>query len=213
MSSQSPKVYLVDDDPNLLLALSRLLRASGYEVRSYSSAGAFLADHDLVAPGCLVLDISLPDMDGIALQRELSANGPSRPIVFLTGFGDIPTSVRAMRAGAEDFLQKPVDERDLLDAVRRAVEKDARRRIDAAEINDIRERLNSLTPRERQVLTYVVAGLLNKQIAAELGTVEKTVKVHRARVMQKMNVRSVAELVRLTERAGIEPADHHPSAG
>lgn len=203
MSNRSPRVFIVDDDTSLLSALTRLLRASGYDACPFPSAAAFFAEHDASAPGCLLLDLSLPDTDGIEVQRQLILKGDARPVIFLTGHGDVPTSVRAMREGAEHFLEKPVDEAELLETVRQAIKKDARLREAASETREIEERLQTLTPRERQVLGYVISGRLNKQIAAELGTVEKTVKVHRARVMQKMRVRSVAELVRATERVGV----------
>jgi FixJ family two-component response regulator len=198
-SSQQPsRVFIVDDDAGVLAALTRVLRIHGYEPCPFASAAAFLAAHDPQEAGCLLLDLSLPDMDGIEIQRTLSATGSSRPIIFLTGYGDVRTSVVAMKAGAEDFLEKPVEDEVLLDAVRRAIVRDAKAREESAERDAVRRRVETLTPRERQVLSRVVAGFLNKQIAAELGTVEKTVKVHRARVMQKMQARSVQELVLMT---------------
>jgi len=196
-------VFLVDDDPGVLKALSRLLRSRGREVRSYVSPQEFLADHDATMPGCAVLDVAMPGLDGLALQQALSDQGPPRPIIFITGKGDVPTSVRAMKAGAIDFLTKPVGGDELLAAIGRAEEIDAKSRQTTAELAAIEARLTTLTPREREVLTHVVAGRLNKQIAGDLGTVEKTIKVHRSRMMEKLGVRSVADLVRMAERAGI----------
>jgi FixJ family two-component response regulator len=196
-------VFIVDDDAGVLKALSRLLRAKGYEVRSFTSPQEFLTHHDAAAPGCTVLDVAMPGLDGLALQQALTAGGSHRPVIFLTGRGDIPTSVRAMKAGAIDFLTKPVSDKDLLDAIARAVDQDAKSRQSRAELASIQAKITTLTPREREVLTHVVAGRLNKQIAGDLGTVEKTIKVHRGRVMEKLGVRTVADLVRLAEKAGI----------
>jgi FixJ family two-component response regulator len=197
-------VFLVDDDAGVLKAVGRLLRARGYDVRSFTSPQAFLVSHDALIRGCAILDVSMPDLDGLALQQALSAGGSQRSVIFLTGKGDIPTSVRAMRAGAIDFLTKPVNDTDLLAAIGRAEKEDAEHRSANASLGSIQARLAMLTPREREVMTHVVAGRLNKQIAGDLGTVEKTVKVHRGRVMSKLGVRSVADLVRLAEKAGID---------
>ena len=196
-------VYLVDDDAGVLKALSRLLRAKGYEVKSYVSPQEFLEQHDPAVLGCAVLDVSMPGLDGLELQQALAAGGSHRPIVFITGKGDVPTSVRAMKAGAIDFLTKPTKDTDLLEAVRRAEERDAEARRRLSELELVQAKLRTLTPRERQVLTHVVAGRLNKQIAADLGTVEKTIKVHRSRMMGKLGLRTVADLVRMAERAQI----------
>jgi FixJ family two-component response regulator len=196
-------VFIVDDDAGVLKALSRLLRANGYEIRSFTSPQEFLASHDAVIPGCAVLDVSMPGLDGLELQQALTAGGSQRPVIFLTGKGDIPTSVRAMRAGAIDFLTKPVSDADLLAAIAHAEKEDARTRHINAELESINAKIGLLTPREREVMAHVVAGRLNKQIAGDLGTVEKTIKVHRGRVMEKLGVRSVADLVRLAEKAGI----------
>jgi RNA polymerase sigma factor (sigma-70 family) len=193
---------VVDDDAAVLKGLSRLLRSAGLAVATFSSPREFLDRHDPNAPGCLVLDVAMPELNGLELQRTLLARGHEPPIIFLTGHGDIPMSVKAIKRGAVDFLTKPVSDDDLLTAVRDAIEKDRRQRQARAEVADIQQRLATLTPREREVLEHVISGQLNKQIAADLGTVEKTVKVHRARVMAKMKVQSVAELVRLAERAG-----------
>ena len=199
-------MFVVDDDPSVLRALTRLFTAAGFKARAFASPAAFLEQHDSAAPGCLVLDVALPGLDGLQLQQALTASGCARPIVFITGRGDIPTSVRAMKGGAVDFLTKPVRDEDLLTAVRSAIEADRLAREAQVEMDALRQRLATLTPREREVLVHVVAGRLNKQIAADLGTVEKTIKVHRARVMEKMAVRSLADLVRIAERLGIPPA-------
>jgi len=191
-------IYLVDDDPGVLKALSRLLRARDYEVKPYSSPQLFLAEHDVAVPGCAVLDVAMPGLDGLELQRVLTASaGSHRPVVFITGKGDIPTSVRAMKAGAIDFLTKPVNDTDLFEAISRAEASDAQSRRLQLELESIQAKMETLTPREREVLLHVVAGRLNKQIAGDLGTVEKTIKVHRSRMMEKLGVRTVADLVRM----------------
>ena len=196
-------IFLVDDDAGVLKALGRLLRVKGYDVQPYTSPHDFLADHDASVPGCAVLDVAMPGLDGLGLQQALTAEGSSRPIIFLTGKGDIPTSVRAMKAGAVDFLTKPVSEHSLLDAIARAEEQDGKSRQVQVEMSAIEARITSLTPREREVLTHVVAGRMNKQIAGDLGIVEKTIKVHRGRVMEKLGVRTIVDLVRIAEKAGI----------
>lgn len=198
MSQLRPTVYLVDDDSTVLAALSRALTAEGFDTQSWISADAFLAEHDAEAPGCVVTDIAMPGMSGLDLQKELLARGSARPIVFITGYGNIRMSVQAMRAGAVTFLPKPVRSADLAQAVREALEKDELTRAAQARREAVESRLRALTAREKEVLTLVVAGKMNKQIAAELGAAEKTIKVHRGRVMNKMRVRSVAELVTLT---------------
>ena len=195
-------VFLVDDDPSILRALTRLLRAGGHQVSAFRSPGDFLAQHDATVPGCVVLDLAMPGLNGLELQTALTAAGCQRPIVFISGHGDVPSSVRAMKAGAVDFLTKPVSEENLLAAIQRAMERDRLMRRARVELQAIGERLNRLTPREREVFQHVVAGQPNKQIAADLGTVEKTIKVHRSRVMEKMGVRSLADLVRMAERIG-----------
>ena len=202
MSGSAFTVFLVDDDAGVLKALSRVLRARGYEVRPYASPQAFLADHDPAAPGCAVLDVAMPGLDGLALQQALTAEETHRPVIFITGRGDIPTSVRAMKAGAIDFLTKPVSDTALVEAIARARAQDAKAREARFELDAITAKLARLTPREREVLSHVVAGKLNKQIAGDLGTVEKTIKVHRSRMMEKLGVRTVADLVRLAEKAG-----------
>lgn len=198
-----PMVFVVDDYAPGRKSISRLLHAAGFVVAAFASAQEFLSQYDPAACGCLVLDLAMPDVSGLELQSILAEKGSLLPIIFLTAHGDVSTSVQAMKHGAVDFLTKPVNDEDLLAAVRVAIEKDRVLRREQTELVEIRERLATLTPREREVLEYVVAGRLNKQIASDLGTVEQTVKVHRAHVMQKMRVHSVAELVRLTERCGI----------
>ena len=207
-SPLGPTVFVVDDYAPGRRSISRLLRAAGFAVTAFASAKEFLAQYDPETPGCLVLDLAMPAVGGLKLQSILADRGSLLPIIFLTAHGDIPKSVQAMKHGASDFLTKPVNDEDLLAAVRVAIEKDRALRREQAELSEIRARLTTLTPREREVLEYVVAGKLNKQIAGELGTVEQTVKIHRAHVMQKMRVQSVAELVRLTERCGIGESAH-----
>jgi FixJ family two-component response regulator len=211
MSEVNPIVYLVDDDQPVLKALSRLLSTKGYDVRCFSSPRAFLEQHDTAAVGCAIVDLAMPELDGLQVQSALADAAVLRPVIFLTGRGDVPSSVRAMKAGAVDFLTKPVDAKDLLPAVALAVEKDEQARRARGEIGVIRAKFARLTPREHEVLTYVVAGRLNKQIANDLGTVEKTIKVHRSRMMEKLGVRTVADLVRLADKAGVAP--HQQSRG
>jgi len=199
----APTVFIVDDDPAVLKGLARLLRSAHLAVAAFSSPREFLGRHDPGLPGCLVLDVAMPGLNGLELQQALVAGGHELPIIFLTGHGNIPMSVQAMKRGAVDFLTKPVNDDDLLKAVHAAIEKDRIQRQTRAELDDIQRRLATLTLREREVLEHVIAGQLNKQTAADLGTVEKTIKVHRARVMEKMKVQSVAELVRLAERVGV----------
>lgn len=205
MEAPRSTVFVVDDDRSFRTALTRLLRSVGHSVQAFDSAERFLAEHDADAAGCLVLDLAMPGLDGLSLQDLLAERGSQRPIVFLTGRGDILTSVRAMKHGAVDFLTKPVDETALLKAVREALEDDLRSRRDGFEQAEFRRRWVTLTPREREVAGHVIAGRLNKQIAFELGTVERTVKLHRSHLMAKLNLHSVAELARLAERTGIEP--------
>lgn len=203
-ASAAPTVFLVDDDDAVLKSLGRLMRSTGLEVAAFSSPRQFLEHYDARIPGCLVLDVAMPGLDGLALQAALVARDATLPIIFLTGHGDIPMSVQAMKRGALDFLTKPVDDEALLRAIRLAFDQNRRWRATQAELEAIRARLDTLTPREREVLGQVISGRLNKQIAADLGTVEATIKVHRARVMEKMKVQSLAELVRLAEQGGIK---------
>lgn len=198
-----PTVFVVDDDAAVLKSLSRLLRSAGLAVAAYSSPREFLDHHNPQWPGCIVLDVAMPGLNGLELQQVLVAGGHERSIVFLTGNGDIPMTVQAMKGGAVDFLTKPVNDDKLLQAVRAAIDQDLWKRQNRDEVAEIEQRLATLTPREREVLEHVISGKLNRQTAADLGTVEKTIKVHRARVMEKMQAQSVAELVRLAEKAGI----------
>ena len=201
-------VYIVDDEPDVCRGLERLLRTASYETRAFISGQEFLAAHDPDAPGCVILDFDLaaPGLDGLKVQSMLTASGCLRPVIFLTGRANIATSVTALRCGAVDFLTKPIDGDALFKAVREALEIDAANRSAAVLLKSIARRLALLTPRERQVLEHVVRGRLNKQIAADLGTVEKTIKVHRSRVMYKMGARSLAELVQLASSVGIGTA-------
>jgi FixJ family two-component response regulator len=203
MNSVLGTVFIVDDNLEVRTSLARVLAAAGYRTRAFESAECFLQEQDGAEPGCLLLDIYLPGLTGIDLQRTLDGSPFARPIVFLTGMADIQTSVTAMKAGAIDFLIKPIDNDKLFIAVNEGLRRDAELRTARAIRSTIAMRLSTLTPREGQVLKFVVAGRLNKQISAIIGTGEKTVKVHRARVMAKMRVRSVAELVHLAERVGI----------
>ena len=196
-------VFLVDDETNVLTALSRLLRTKGYLVRSFTCPRQFLAHHDATVPGCAVLDVSMPGLDGLELQQALIAEGSHRPVIFITGNGDVPTSVRAMKAGAIDFLMKPVRAEALFAAIDRAEQRDAEFRKFYAELTAIKTKVSTLTRRERQVLTHVVTERMNKQIAGDLGTVEKTIKIHRHRMMTKLGVRTVPDLVRLAGKIGI----------
>jgi RNA polymerase sigma factor (sigma-70 family) len=205
MSDGDPVVFIVDDDPSVLRALGRLMRSVGFRVQAFASASEFLAANRPDVPGCLVLDVRMPGLSGPALQESLAADDIHIPIVFITGHGDIPTTVRAMKAGAVDFLSKPFSDQQLIDAVNEAIAGDTEHRRERAEIAVIQERVESLTPREREVLPLVVSGMLNKQIARKLGTSEKTIKVHRSRVMAKMQAKSLADLVRLAQKAGVSP--------
>ncbi|MBL1265231.1 response regulator transcription factor [Methylomicrobium sp. RS1] len=204
MKTNQPTVFVVDDDPSVLKALARLLLSAGLNAVTFTSPNEFLENYDPHAAGCVVLDVSMPGLDGLQLQQALAALGDAAPVVFLTGHGDIPTSVKAMKEGAVDFLTKPVHEQDLIAAVHAAIEKDRLNRQARAELTGFLAGLATLTPREKEVLAHVVTGKLNKQIAADLGTVEKTIKVHRAHIMEKLHIRSLADLVRLTERSGIK---------
>jgi FixJ family two-component response regulator len=201
MSDLQPTVFIIDDDEMLLKALLCLFQSAGLQVVGFSSPQAYLEQHDPEAPGCMVLDVQMPEIDGLLLQQMLVAEGDTLPVVFLSGHGDIPISVRAMKQGASDFLTKPVEDIVLLAAVQTAIEKDRIVRQKGCELREIDSLLATLTLREREVLDHVVTGQLNKQIAADLGTGEKNIKVHRGRVMHKLKVRSLAELVRLYEKA------------
>jgi len=201
-----PTIFVVDDDVSVLRSLRRLLKSTGHEVKTFESARDFLESTlGFDGPACLVLDVMMPEMSGLDLQKELISREYTMPIIFITALHDIPSSVSAMKKGAVDFLTKPFEERDLLDAIRTALSKDRKRRTERDEIEGIRRLLTLLTQRELEVLSYVIAGWLNKQIAFDLDISERTVKAHRSQIMHKMSADSLAELVRLSERAGIQP--------
>lgn len=203
MTASMPTVFIVDDDASVLKAVARLLRSAGFKTALFSSPQQFLDEHDSEASGCLVLDVAMPKMSGLELQQILAAQHSELPIIFLTGHGDIPMSVRAIKQGAVDFLTKPVNDSDLISAIQNAIETNQIARQSRSKLNELQQRFATLTPREREVLSHVVAGKKNKQIALDLGTVEKTIKVHRAHLMEKLQVRSLAELVKISERLGI----------
>ena len=207
MTMSEHTVFIIDDDPSARRGVTRLVRAAGLNAESFPSAEDFLASGKVDAPGCIVLDVKMPEMTGPELQAELDKAEHCLPIVFLSGHADVPIAAKAMKRGAVDFLTKPVDRDDLLEAIRVSLEKDEENRAREAEHADAEARIEELTPREREVMTWVITGMLNKQIAAELDISEETVKIHRGRVMQKLGVVSVAELVRLCEKAGIPPAE------
>jgi FixJ family two-component response regulator len=203
MATAETIVFVVDDDPSFRRSTRMLIESAGLSVQAFSSAEEFLHSRRPEIPACLVLDVRLPHLSGLDLQRELARAGIQIPIIFLTGHGDIPMTVQAMKAGAIEFLTKPFREQDLLDAIHRATNFDRAARLQRAKLEVLRERYHSLTAREREVMAHVVAGMLNKQVAQELGTTEKTIKVHRGHIMQKMGARSLADLVRTAERLGI----------
>ena len=203
MTASTPVVFVVDDDASVRKSLTRVVTSAGYAVEAFASARDFLAREPFVGPCCVVLDVRMPGLTGLDLQEALAGAGHRMPIVFITGHGDISMSVKAMKGGAVDFLTKPFDVENLLDAIQRAVTKDVKDLGEEGRTAEVLERVKQLTPRETEVFALVVTGMLNKQIASELGIAEKTVKVHRARVMEKMRAGSVAELVRLADRAGV----------
>lgn len=206
----APVIHLVDDDVPFLRAISRMLRALGYQVSLHDSAAEFLASATDAA-GCVVADLEMPEMDGLALQDALEARGSALPVVFLTGHGDIPTTVRAMRGGAEDFLTKLAPQRELLAAIDRALLRNARARSEHSRLTSLRKRFDALSPRERQVLAQVVRGRLNKQIAADLGIHERTVKLHRTAITTKLGIHSAAELAVLAREAGLFEESRGPT--
>lgn len=205
MSATQPIIHVVDDDPSFRTAVTRLLRAAKYEVRGHRSASEFLDSDPWADPGCILLDLRMPGVNGLDLQQSLAQMDGRLPIIFLTGHGDIPASVRAMKAGAVDFLTKPVKRATLLRAVQNALEFDATERKSRAILREVRRSYETLTAREREVLAHVVSGKLNKQIAFDLGTSERTIKAHRAHIMDKLAIGSIAELVRFAESLSIEP--------
>lgn len=209
MSADDPIVFVVDDDYRMQEALSSLIAAMGFRVTTFGSASQFLEAEKPDAPACLILDLELPDINGLELQQQLS-DREAPPVIFVTGHGDIPSSVRAMKAGAIEFLTKPFDEQELQSAIEKAIAMDRSVRKDRSELTQLKSRYDLLTPREQEILPFVVAGFLNKQTAADLGTSEITIRVHRGQIMRKMGARSLAELVRMADKLGIigiEPLD------
>jgi FixJ family two-component response regulator len=203
MATPETMVFVIDDDPSFRRSTEMLIESVGWSVQAFSSAEEFLRSRRPDIPACLVLDVRLPHLSGLDLQRELAKASVQIPIIFLTGHGDIPMTVQAMKAGAVEFLTKPFREQEFLDAIRRAINFDRAAHLERAKLADLRGRYQALTAREREVMAHVVTGMLNKQIAHELGTTEKTIKVHRGHLMQKMETKSLAELVRAAERLGI----------
>ena len=207
MKEMPPTVYILDDDASVLISLKRLIESAGFHVETFSSADEFLKHKQSTDPSCLVLDVCLPGIDGFTLQKELSKRNISLPIIFITGHGDIPMGVKAMKKGAVDFLPKPFEDKDLLFAIEQAIQKSRQKLKQEKEISHIKSLLSAISPREYEVMRWVIAGLLNKQIARKMGITEKTVKVHRGRVMKKMQVDSVVELFGLLEKVGISPPE------
>jgi FixJ family two-component response regulator len=204
-SEAVPTVFIVDDDRGMRQAIQDLVESVGLRAQAYATGQEFLRRQPTSHPSCLVLDVRLPQMSGLDLQRQLADTGVQIPIIFITAHGDIPMSVRALKSGAVEFLTKPFRDQDLLDAIHQALQRDSAAREQQAEIHDLKERHQSLTVREREVMTLVVSGMLNKQIASEIGASEATVKIHRGHVMQKMQAGSVAELVRMVDKLKLSP--------
>jgi len=207
MNTGDAVVYVVDDDASVRKAVTRTLKSFGWPVVTFETASEFLDHQRADVPSCLILDVKMPGVSGIELQEQLAAHGVDLPIVFMSGHGDIPMSVKAMKAGAVDFLPKPADEQQLLETVQQALKRHANQRQEAAALHEFRQRVDSLTKREFQVMALVISGMLNKQIASQMNITEYTVKVHRGRVMEKTGVGSFAELVRLCERSGLSAQD------
>jgi FixJ family two-component response regulator len=203
MTDAIPTVFVVDDDISVRESLELLIRCAGWQAETFASAQEFLSRPRVLAPSCLVLDVGLPDLNGLDLQKRVAADRTDMPIIFITGHGDVPMTVQAMKAGAVEFLTKPLVEGDVLESIRHAIARDRAARDHHARTADLRVRFATLTPREEEVMAWVVTGLLNKQIAGELGISEETVKVHRGHVMRKMEADSLADLVRMSERLGI----------
>jgi FixJ family two-component response regulator len=203
MATAETIVFIVDDDPSFRRSIEMLIGSAGINTQGFSSAEEFLRSRRPDIPACLVLDVRLPQSSGLDLQQELAKAGVQIPIIFITGHGDIPMTVQAMKAGATEFLTKPFREQDLVDAIHKAINFDRAARLQRAKLEGLRGRYQSLTPREREVMAHVVTGMLNKQVAEELGTTEKTIKVHRGHLMRKMGMQSLADLVRAAERLGI----------
>lgn len=211
MPDLRPVVFVVDDDPDVRTALRRLVHSVGLDVGTFTSASEFLKARCGRAPACMILDVRMPDLSGLDLQKRMADAGVDLPIIFITGHGDIPMTVRAMKAGALDFLTKPFRDQELLDAIQRGIEKHRTLLAMRAELSELQTRLQSLTPRERQVFPLVAGGWLNKQIAVELGASEKTIKIHRGQVMVKMKADSVATLVRMAEKLGLANSSAQPT--
>ena len=208
MTETKPTIFIVDDDPSVRDSTELMLKSVGFNVKTFVSAQDFLTANLQEGPGCLILDVRMPGMSGLDLQEKLVSTKTPLPVIFITGHGTVPMSVRAMKAGAVDFLQKPFEEQDLLDAIYRAINQQRERKSKTDEADKIQQRLKALTPREYEVFSLLVTGMANKEIAHKLGTSERTVKAHRAQIMEKMNAGSLADLVRFAEKLKTHPSDH-----